>query len=89
MGTVESSIWESTTVWAVYGQWVASTTLWNVWTSMESTGIWSRVSNFLLSNVHAPFSREVNIVVFFICGNRPAFGLAEFAASTTSRALAV
>lgn len=44
MGSVEPSLWKPTTVWTVYGKWVASTALWSIRATMESTRIWSRVS---------------------------------------------
>lgn len=44
MGPVEPSVWKPTAVWAVYGKWVASTSLRSLWAAMEPTRIRSRVS---------------------------------------------
>lgn len=51
MGPVEPSVWKPTAVWAVYGKWVASTSLRSLWAAMEPTRIWSRVSCFGFSIV--------------------------------------
>lgn len=44
VGPLESGVWKSSAVRPVHDKWMASTFLWNVWTDMESAGIWSGVS---------------------------------------------